>query len=1010
MLSPEESIATMKIQPGYQVVPVLTEPNIEEPVAIAWDGNGRMYVIEMRTYMLDADGTDKFKPVSRVSRHEDTNGDGVYDKHTIFADNLILPRMVLPLLDSVIIGETNTLDLKSYRDTDGDGVADEIKLWHEGGPRGGNLEHQPSGLIWNIDNWIYTTFTGYRLRYTAQGVITEPLAYNTGQWGLTQDNVGRMFYSTAGGEDPAKAFQQPIIYGQLTLEGEQADGFREVFPIDNVPDVQGGLPRVRDDNTLTQFTGGGGQSIYRGDALPDEWDGDMILCEPVGRLIRRTKVTDEDGRITVSNAYDKKEFIAATDPNFRPINSATGPDGCLYLVDMYRGIVQEANWTRRGSYLRDVIKEYELDKNIGRGRIYRVDFKKPHRGPQPRMLDETPAQLIKHLSHPNGWWRDEAQKLIILHGDLSVVDELKKLAFSSENPLERLHAFWTLEGLGSITPDLLEKGMLDSDPRLRAAAVRLSEPLLATETRFDSMLKKLGRDPSPGVVIQTMLSVNHGGHPQAVAITDKILNANKANQNITSIADQYRANQIAYEAERKKLEELRLRNKVLADSVVRGKVIYSAICITCHGENGKGHPSATGDGLHLAPPLAGSPRVLGHKSRLGRILLHGLIGPIDDTTYADGLMMPLSANPDPWIADVANFVRNNWGNEASMIHPADIANIRNEAASRIGPWKLSELDYYDPAALENQSKWKITTSVNSENAAKAIDGDPKTRWDSAANQTPGIWMELELPEPVRPMTLVLDNSASKRDYPRGYIVEVSKDGKTWSKPVAKGDGAGLVTTIEMDCPDLVQHLRITQTDKSDRNYWSVNELALKAIPHDAQPPVSMAESLVKIEPKTLAEKARSEGDPKRGAELFYANSISCAKCHDPATGPRLGPDLATNRDGVTDEYLVEALLFPSKAIHKDFKQVSVFTMDGLMLTGFPIKEDDDEMVIREPAGGKEIKILQDDIDEVGEAKTSAMPEGLVNQLQDTAEFSDLIRFLMEIQSGGEETVKALKPR
>jgi glucose/arabinose dehydrogenase len=146
-LSPLESVATMQLQPGYNIVPVLTEPHIHEPTAIAWDGNGRMYVVEMRAYMQNIDGKQQFVRNGRVSRHEDTNGDGVYDKHTVFADNLVLPRMVLPLLDRVIIRETNTLDLKSYQDTDGDGVADKIEKWHEGGNRGGNLEHQPSGLI-----------------------------------------------------------------------------------------------------------------------------------------------------------------------------------------------------------------------------------------------------------------------------------------------------------------------------------------------------------------------------------------------------------------------------------------------------------------------------------------------------------------------------------------------------------------------------------------------------------------------------------------------------------------------------------------------------------------------------------------------------------------------------------------------------------------------------------------------------------------------------------------------
>jgi len=357
-LSPQDSIKTMQIQPGYRITSVLSEPHIHEPAAIAWDGNGRLYVVEMRTYMQEIDGKNQLAAVSRVSRHEDTNGDGLYDKHSVFADNLSLPRMILPLLDRVIIRETNTLDLKSYQDTDNDGVADKIETWHQGGNRGGNLEHQPSGLIWNIDNWLYTTYSAHRYRFTTGKVEKGSLPGGAGQWGLTHDDVGRIFYSSAGGENPATDFQQPMIYGRLSLPGEQAPGFREVFPIDNIPDTQGGRGRLRANNTLNRFTASCGQSVYRGDRMPADFYGDLVICEPVGRLIRRAKVSNDAGRIIVSNAYDKSEFIRSTDPNFRPINSATGPDGCLYIVDMYRGIIQEGNWVRGGSYLRGVVQEY----------------------------------------------------------------------------------------------------------------------------------------------------------------------------------------------------------------------------------------------------------------------------------------------------------------------------------------------------------------------------------------------------------------------------------------------------------------------------------------------------------------------------------------------------------------------------------------------------------------------------------------------------------------------------
>ena len=1007
-LSPEASIKTMEIADGYSVSPVLAEPHIHEPSAIAWDGNGRLYVVEMRTYMQDIDGRDQLKPTSRVSRHEDTDGDGVYDKHTVFADNLSLPRMVLPLIDKVIIRETGTLDLKSYQDTDGDGVADKIEMWHEGGPRGGNLEHQPSGLIWNIDNWLYTTYSRHRYRFTGGEVVREPLPHGSGQWGLTHDNEGRIFYSTAGGENPAMDFQRPIIYGQISLPGEQAEGFRECFPIDNVPDVQGGRGRVRDDNSLNRFTGCCGQSIFRGTGMPSDFDGDLIIPEPVGRLIRRAKVTNDDGRIVVSNAYDKKEFIAARDPNFRPINSATGPDGCLYIVDMYRGIIQEGNWVREGSYLRGVVQEYELDKNIGRGRIFRVDHETTKRGPQPKMLDESPSQLVAHLSHKNGWWRSEAQKLIVLHGDRSVVPALTNLLESGGDPLGRLHALWTLEGLNAITPSLLKAAFADSDGRIRSAALRMCEDDMAKNRQYDLWINQSSKDADPNVVIQTVLSVSRGNHPAADKIIDQIESENPDNEAIKGVIGRIKARIVAMIAERKKLEEMRRRNKLLAESVVRGKTIYATLCVTCHADNGKGMPSPDKKGMMVAPSLVNSPRVTGHKERLTRILLHGLMGKIDDKTYTAGLMLPMGANTDKWIGDVATYIRNSWGNKADLIEASDVARIRDESKNRVGPWTLRELTYFDPPPLEDRGLWKLTSSHNANKVGGCIDGNDGSRWDTGTVQKPGMWFGIELPEPIKLMSLRLDSRRSSMDYPRGFRVNVSTDGESWSEPVAEGIGDEPITEIEVDAPEPIQFIRITQTGASPNKYWSIHELGIKGLSLREPPPVPLAQELAKIPAAELAQQARANGDAKRGATIFFNQALSCAKCHQPTTGDRLGPDLASKRDGVDDAFIVDSVLNPSKVIRKEFLQSMVLTEDGLAISGFIVNETDDELILKEPAGGKIIKLDQDDVLAMKPSKVSAMPPGLVNQLSDKNEFLDLIRFLMDINDGGPKRLNELR--
>ncbi len=222
----------------------------------------------------------------------DSTGSGVYDKATIYADNLVLPRMVLPLDDRVVIAETYTGKFVSYRDTDGDGIADEHVQVYDGGRSNANLEHQDSALLYGTDNYVYSAQTGSRrFRIGADLMWTAEPIYGIGsQWGLAMDDLGRLYSSTAGGERPAFGFQQHPSYGALSLPGETADDFSEIFPRMQTVDVQGGLGRVHPiKGTLNHITGCAGQSIYRGDRLPADLYGDYLLPEPVGRLIRRAR-------------------------------------------------------------------------------------------------------------------------------------------------------------------------------------------------------------------------------------------------------------------------------------------------------------------------------------------------------------------------------------------------------------------------------------------------------------------------------------------------------------------------------------------------------------------------------------------------------------------------------------------------------------------------------------------------------------------------------------------------
>lgn len=698
-LSPEESMETFYLPEGYKVELVASEPMIDEPVTIAWDGNGRMYVAEMNTYMQDVNGTGTRRSISKIKLLEDLDGDGKMDKSTVFIDSLLLPRMILPLDNELIVNETYSYDLWSYKDTNNDGVADQKeRVYHNPNRRGGNLEHQQSGLLWNLDNWVYTTYNPMRFRFKKNELIVDSLdQMPSGQWGLTQDEMGVMYYSSAGSENPADGFQQPAVYGNYRPKGRLSDGFVEPWPIVGTPDVQGGPKRLREDGTLNHFTGVAGQEIFQGHRLPPSTYGDLFIPEPVGRLIRRAKVKNEAGKKVLYNAYDQAEFMASTDLNFRPIQAKTGPDGALYIVDMYRGIIQESNWTKEGSKLRPVIIRKELDKNIGRGRIYRIVYEGIEPDSKPNLLDKNASELIAYLGHPNGWYRITAQKLIILKDDQTVIPKLKALAknntsylkvFFNKNKdfgIERVHALWTLEGLGVVDQSLLVQKLKDKDPRVRVNAIRLCEPFLKeAESDLLPHLEKLASDPSIDVVNQLALSMRYSKSKAATAI-------------LNNINTQYQDNEIvahsikeSLKKDDSELEQLKLRITTLSlndkKSILKGYDSYKQLCITCHGPDLKG--VTTESGIAIAPSLIGSPRVIGSKEKLSKILLHGLIGPIDGKEY--GIMTPYKSNNDQWITDVLSYIR--AMNDADAIHIRVIRNARRETKERENYWTLEELE------------------------------------------------------------------------------------------------------------------------------------------------------------------------------------------------------------------------------------------------------------------------------------------------------------------------------
>ncbi len=798
-LTPEEELKTFDLKPGYSLELVVSDPIIKEPVVAVFDGNGRMYVAEMRTYMQNIEGRDELTTNSRISLHWSSKHDGNFDRHSVFIDNLLLPRVILPLKDSILVMETGTDSLWRYWDTNGDGVADRRELIRQGQRSGDNLEHEGSGLIWAQDNWMYMALSQYRVRLKGDQLISEPAPPNFAYWGISQDNYGKTYYVNAAQDYGPVSYETPIIYGG---SGDPRDltkyqgNFLAVWPLTTNADYQGGQRFARADGTLNHFTGTAGVDVIRGDRLPADLQGDVIMGEPVGRMIRRAKVIEKEGYTILVNPYEaeKSEFIRSRDPNFRPVNMVTAPDGTVYIVDMYRGIIQEGNWVRRGSYLRTKVQQYGLDKNFGRGRIWRLRYEGMEPGPQPNLLNETPAQLVTHLDHPNGWWRDNSQKLIVLSGDKSVVPALTRMMRTDTNHLGRIHALWTLEGLDALTPALIREKLKDANPHVRIAAIRASETLYkAGDKSLMPDIYKLAKDTNqePSVVMQVLMTSLLLKTPESHQMAAAALT--NGGMGIKTIIPEVLKSlaPVTYPP------EFTTADRAL---LAHGRLIFEQLCYACHGLDGQGSPLANSPpGTTQAPALKGAKFVTGHRDAMISIVLKGLNGPVDGKTFPS-LMTSMQANDDEWVASVVSYVRTSFGNNASMVTTNDVAKVRARFKERTELFTADELATTLPQSVPNTGNWKATAGTNTAvtnmaGASFALDANGAARYDFKTVQGPGMWFQVELPVSTMVGGLELSSGAATNDFLRGYQIYVSKDGENWSNAVAEGHGTTAQTEI-----------------------------------------------------------------------------------------------------------------------------------------------------------------------------------------------------------------------
>jgi putative membrane-bound dehydrogenase-like protein len=959
MKGPAEAQRAIVLRPGFHVELVAAEPLLRSPVAIDFDEDGRVYIAEFPEYNQQSPIAKKDPRLAHergcIRMLKDVDGDGVYEKSTLFAPNVPMATSVACWDGGVYAGSPP--DLLYLKDTDGDGKADVRRVVYTGFGLDPSGEGMLNSFRWGMDNRFHistgldggsvrradhdgartVSVRGYRFLLDPRGESFD-LTGGSFQHGMTLDDWGRTY--VCGNSDPFHLVMYDSRYiarnpylraPAAAVNIAPAGKFTRLFRVSPVEPWRALRTRLRTQGLFAGsdeggkpsgfFTGATGVTVYRGDAYPAEFLGNLFVGEVSNNLIHRTIAEPHGVLVTARDAEPDREFLASRDCYFRPDQMANAPDGCLWVLDICRELIETTE-----SLPPSIIRHMDVTSGVDRGRIWRIapDGHKP-RTP-PKLSKATTAELVALLEHPNGWHRDTASRLLYQRQDRSAIPALRRLATASKRPVGRAHALSSLVGLAALEPGDVLAALGDSDSHVRAHAPQLAEPFGKSDDRIAKRMFELVGDPDPTVRYQLAFSLG-------------------------TLPDDRPAAALA---------ALALRDG--SDSWMRLAILSSVV-------------HCTGDVLTR---LASDPGF--RSSANGRAFLTALVGQTGAGERPADLAAVLAALDGPLAGE-----------------PALVRSI-----------VLALMDDDSPAARARLSGTRsgkfhaILESVIADARTTAMDDNKPTTARAAAIRAlrfaglPDVEGPLtELLAPRQPSAVQTEaiGTLARFDDPR--VAAVLLRGWPGMSPKLRATAAEVLFSRPAWVNvflDAVEKGSVARADLDPARLALLQSYPDPAVKARAgrlfSAPQARRQDVVTAYQKAL----QLKGDPGRGKDIFKTN---CSTCHRlEGVGQQVGADISAIRDRGLETVLLN-ILDPNREVMPQFLSYVLVTDSGRVLTGIITAETANSLTVRQPDGRDET-ILRIHIDELRSSGLSYMPEGLEKQI-DVPAMSDLLAYLNSIK-------------